>query len=173
MKRFNKVSLGMALLFASASTLAYDGTVNFNGEIIDNTCVVSLGSNGNSLVVPMGSVNKSSFTGKGSTASTTQFILTLTECPAVNARVKFDGPTYEGDQDVLALNAGAGVATGVGIRLYDQNMAVLPLFTASSPYELQEQVDNHLKFYASYIATAGSVTAGPANAVATFTMNYN
>ncbi|URQ61289.1 type 1 fimbrial protein [Pantoea alhagi] len=173
MKRLNKISLGMALLLASASTLAYDGTVNFNGEVIDNTCVVSLGDSGNSLIVPMGSVNKSSFTGKGSIASTTQFVLTLTDCPAVNARVKFDGPTYDGDQDVLALNAGAGVASGVGIQLYDQNMTKLPLFTASSPYELQEKVANNLKFYASYIATASSVSPGPANAVATFTMNYN
>ncbi|UQY44655.1 fimbrial protein [Erwinia sp. PK3-005] len=174
MKRLNKISLGMALLFASASTLAYDGTVNFNGEIIDNTCVVSLGDNGNSLIVPMGSVNKSSFTGKGSVASTTQFTLTLTDCPAVNARVKFDGPTYDGDQDVLALNAGgAGAAEGVGIQIYDQNMTKLPLFTASNPYELQEKVANNLKFYASYIATAATVSPGPANAVATFTMNYN
>ncbi|GLR11079.1 ferrous iron transporter B [Mixta theicola] len=173
MKRLNKISLGMALLFASASTLAYDGTVNFNGEIIDNTCVVSLGSGGNSLIVPMGSINKSSFTGKGSVASTTQFILSLSDCPAVNARVKFDGPTYDGNQEVLALNAGAGVAEGVGIQLYDQNMTKLPLFTASNPYELQASADNDLKFYASYIATASSVSPGPANAVATFTMNYN
>ena len=173
MKRFNKITLGMAVLFASASALAYDGTVNFNGEIIDNTCTVTLGSGGNSLIVPMGSVNKSSFTGKGSVASTTQFVLTMNECPAVNARVKFDGPTYEGDSQVLALNAGAGVATGVGIQLYDQNMTALPLFTPSNPYQLQENVDNELKFYASYIAMASTVTAGPANAVATFTMNYN
>ncbi|MEQ4531277.1 MAG: fimbrial protein [Mixta sp.] len=173
MKRFNKISLGMTVLFVSASTLAYDGTVNFNGEIIDNTCTVSMSNGSNSLVVPMGSVNKSSFTGKGSIASTTQFVLTLKDCPAINARVKFDGPTYEGDEAVLALNPGAGVATGVGIQLYDQNMTALPLFNPSSPYALEEGVDNDLKFYASYIAMASSVTAGPANAVATFTMNYN
>ncbi|AUX92162.1 fimbrial protein [Mixta gaviniae] len=173
MKRFNQAALAMALLFSSASALAYDGTVNFNGEIIDNTCIISLGNGSNSLVVPMGSVNKSSFTGTGSIASTTQFALVMTNCPAVNASVKFDGPTYEGDQNVLALNPGAGVATGVGIQLYDKDMAALPLFTASNPYQLKEGEDNIMRFYASYIAMAGSVTAGPANAVATFTVNYN
>ena len=90
MKGF-KLTLGMALLFSSAAAMAFDGTVNFNGEIIDNTCTVALGNGSNSPVVPMGSVNKSSFTGRGSIASTTQFVLTMTECPSVNARVKFDG----------------------------------------------------------------------------------
>ncbi|MFD1804377.1 fimbrial protein [Mixta tenebrionis] len=172
MKRFNKISLGMTLLFASASVLAYDGTVNFNGEIIDNTCRLSL-DGGPSLVVPMGSVNKSSFTGVGSTASTTEFVLTLSECPAGVARVKFDGAGYEGNNDVLALSPSANAATGVAIQLYDQNMDRLPLFRASSAYEMQADVDNPLRFYASYIAMNQNVTPGTANAVATFTMNYN
>lgn len=173
MNRLNKVSLGAALLVVSASTLAYDGTVNFNGEITDNTCVVSLGENANSMIVPMGSVNASSFTGRGSIASTTLFVLTLTDCPSINARVKFDGSTYEGDQEVLALSPGAGVAGNIGIQLYDQNMTKVPLYTASSVYELKENEVNKLKFYASYIAMANTVSPGPANAVANFTMNYN
>ncbi|QHM73744.1 fimbrial protein [Mixta intestinalis] len=172
MKRFNKISLGMTLLFASASVLAYDGTVNFNGEIIDNTCRLT-GANGPSLVVPMGSVNKSSFTGQGSTASTTEFVLTLTECPAGVARVKFDGAGYNGNNEVLAISSGANSATGVAIQLYDKTMEKLPLFRASSQYELLPDVDNELKFYASYIDMNGNVQAGTANAVATFTMNYN
>ena len=148
MKGF-KLTLGMALLFSSAAAMAFDGTVNFNGEIIDNTCTVALGNGSNSLVVPMGSVNKSSFTGRGSIASTTQFVLTMTECPSVNARVKFDGQAYDGDDTVL------------------------PLFTPSSVYALQEGEPNDLKFYASYIAMSNSVTAGAANSVANFTVTYN
>jgi len=172
MKGF-KLTLGIALLFSSAAAMAFDGTVNFNGEIIDNTCTVALGNGSNSLVVPMGSVNKSSFTGRGSIASTTQFVLTMTECPSVNARVKFDGQAYDGDDTVLQLMGGPGVATGVGIQLYDQNMEVLPLFTPSSVYALQEGEPNDLKFYASYIAMSNSVTAGAANSVANFTVTYN
>ncbi len=52
-------------------------------------------------------------------------------------------------------------------------MPVVPLFTASKTYPLKEGVENNLDFRARYIAKTDSVTAGLANANATFTINYN
>ena len=171
MKRLNKISLGMALLFASASTLAYDGTVNFNGEIVDNACAVS-GTTGNSMIVLMDAVNKSSFSsGRGVVAATTPFTLTLTNCPTTNARVRFEGTQADGYPDALAISGGA---KGVGIQLYNQDMSKLPLYTASNYYQLQEENEaNELNFYASYVATGAAIEPGPANASANFTISYN
>jgi major type 1 subunit fimbrin (pilin) len=164
----------LLMLAGSAAAQAYDGTVKFEGEIVGSACTVDIGAN-NTLTVNMGKVNKSAFTGAGSTASATKFTLKLKDCPSTvnGATVKFDGKAYEGDDSVLALTEESGVATGVGIQLADKSQNVLPLFTASTNYVLQSGVINNLDFYARYIAKADAVQAGLANAVATFTMNYN
>ncbi|MNR35188.1 fimbrial-like adhesin protein SfmF [compost metagenome] len=92
-----------------------------------------------------------------------------------SATVKFDGTSADGDNTALKLTQESGVATGVAIQLGDDTGAVLPLYTASKAYPLQAGagVANNLDFVARYIATAASVTAGPANSVASFTVNYN
>lgn len=160
----------------SNSTFAADGQVNFTGEIIDAACQVT-NSPANPLEVNLGKVAKSAFTGAGSTASATKFTLQLTDCPDTvsSAQVKFDGTPVTGDNGVLALTQGVGVAEGVGIQLADDSNTVLPLFTASKSYALQSGagVVNDLDFVARYIATAATVTAGPANSTANFTINYN
>ncbi|ELI7921275.1 fimbrial protein [Yersinia enterocolitica] len=169
--------IAVALLTSSAistSAFAADGQVNFTGEIIDSACEV-VNSPSNPLEVNMGRVNKTAFGGTGSTASATQFALQLRNCPATvsTASVKFDGTAVNGNRDVLALTSTSGVATGVGIQLYDVSDSALPLATPSMAYSLVSGMDNSLSFTARYIQTAALVTAGPANATASFTVNYN
>lgn len=166
------------VLCTSLSATASDGTVNFTGNIIDSACVVDLGSAGaTSMDVIMGNVNKSVFTGVGSTggSSATKFNLVLKDCPDTikTATVKFDGISYKNDNTVLALTAEDGVAEGVAIQLSDKS-GVLPLYTASATYDLESGKDkeNTLDFYARYIQTEDKVTAGTANSIATFTVNY-
>ena len=170
--------IAVAVLASSAfaiSAFAADGQVNFTGEIIDAACQV-VNSPSNPLDVVLGKVAKTAFTGTGSTAAATKFTLKLTNCPATvsTASVKFDGTSVNGDTTLLALTQESGVATGVGIQLSDASNTVLPLYTASMAYPLQSgSVTNNLDFVARYIATAATVTAGPANSMASFTVNYN
>ncbi|EKT60480.1 fimbrial subunit [Providencia rettgeri Dmel1] len=89
------------------------------------------------------------------------------------ASVKFDADSYIGDDEVIKLKEETGVATGVGIQITDDTNKVVPLFTASKAYPLKENVENNLDFRARYIAKTDSVTPGPANGTATFTINYN
>lgn len=161
-------------ILSASSAFAADGQVNFTGEIIDAACTV-VNSVSNPLEVNLGKVAKTAFTGSGSTAAATKFTLQLKDCPATvnTASVKFDGTSAAGDNSVLALTQESGVATGVGIQLSDASNAVLPLFTASAAYPLSSTQTNDLDFVARYIATAADVTAGPANSVASFTVNYN
>lgn len=170
--------IAVAVLASSAfgiSAFAADGQVNFTGEIIDTPCV-AVNTPSNPLEVILGKVGKTAFTGAGSTAAATKFTLQLKDCPATvnTASVKFDGTSVNGDSSVLALTQDAGVATGVGIQLSDASQNVLPLYTASTAYPLQTgSVVNNLDFVARYIATSATVTAGPANSMASFTINYN
>lgn len=67
-----------------------------------------------------------------------------------------------------------GAATGVAINLMTADKADLPLHGSNSYiYPLSSTADNTLNFYAQYISTAASVTAGPANSVANFSVVYN
>lgn len=101
----------------------------------------------------------------------------MTDCPDTvkSATVKFDGAADNGDSNVLQLTQETDVATGVGIQLSDISNNVLPLYTASTAYPLASGsgVKNNLDFTARYISTLADVTAGKANSVATFTLNYN
>jgi major type 1 subunit fimbrin (pilin) len=171
-KNLIAAAIAATTLMSAASALAADGTVNFTGEIIPNPCVVDIGTN-NTMTVDLGRVAISAFSGPGSKASATKFVLKLKDCPTdMVARFKFDGTPYDGDDSVLKLTQQTGVAKGVAIELADVG-AVLPLFTASTGYQLVAGVENELPFYARYIQKAATVEAGIANATSTFTVNYN
>ncbi|QJT82425.1 fimbrial protein [Kosakonia sp. MUSA4] len=169
-------------LSSISSVSAADGTINFTGEITDAGCNTSVnGSSATTGDVDMGKVVKTSFKGVGSTvdgsASSTGFTIEMDDCPSTVTSVtfKFDGQNENGDDTVLALTAGANSATGVGIQLYDKDRNVIQLAKASAPYTITNTgagSTNSLPFYAKYIQTQNTVTTGPANSVATFTVNY-
>jgi major type 1 subunit fimbrin (pilin) len=174
-------ALATTAVLSFSSAFAADGTVNFTGSVTDTACVVDLGTN-NTLSVPMGRISKTSFGAAGSLAGATKFTLKLKTCPAAtSATVKFDGIAAGGDDKILALTGGTGAATGLGIQISDKGGNVLPLATDSASYTLAQgdaldptkDVSNDLNFTARYISTAAAVTAGTANATATFSINYN
>lgn len=160
-------------IFAINNALAADGTIDFTGEITDQACELAAGSD--ALKVNLGKVSKTALPSAGSTAAATKFTIKLINCPATvtTASVKFDADSYLGDDTVIKLKEEAGVATGVGIQITDDVNAIVPLFTASKNYPLQQNVENNLDFRARYIAKSDTVTTGPANGTATFTINYN
>ena len=111
-------TLSAAAILMASNVMAYDGTVIFNGEILDSACTVDIGSS-NTLMVDLGRVSKTAFTSTGDEASTTKFTLRLKDCPAsvAAAKVKFDGAHDGNDSSLLAITQGSGAASGVAIRL--------------------------------------------------------
>ncbi len=172
-KSFIAMLIATTSIFVANNALAADGTIDFTGEIIDNACELAAGSD--ALKVNLGKVSKTALPSAGVTAAATKFTIKLINCPATvsTASVKFDAESYSGDDTVIALKQESGVATGVGIQITDDANTVVPLFTASKTYPLKEGVENNLDFRARYLAKTDSVTAGLANANATFTINYN
>lgn len=173
----NVIAVAFATLAAmsASSVFAAEGTVNFTGEIIDEACTVDIGSS-DSLSVSLGKVAKSSFSATGDDASTTKFTMTLKDCPAAvtAAQVKFDGTHDATDSSLLALTDETGVATGVAIALMTADKADLGLYAVNDySYTLAADTENKLDFYAAYRSTSDTVVAGKANAVATFSINYN
>ena len=167
----------LALLVAAAAISpvahAADGTVKFTGKILDSACTVDASTK--DQTVALGQIDKGAFSAAGDTAAATRFSIKLTACPATvtSAKVKFDGTADAGNNNVLALTSGTGVATGVGVQLANADGSVLPLYTDSTSTTLSTTGVNTLDFVARYIATAATVTPGEADATANFTVNYN
>ncbi len=163
---------GVATIGMMNMAQAADGTINFTGEIIDKTCTVAPDSK--SKAVNLGKVAVSALTGtKGSKAAPTPFTLKLTSCPAsvTAATLTFDGARDITNPELLQVPGGPGVADGVGIEIADKNGTRIPLYTASPDYTVNSG-DTTLDFVARYVSTKDTVTAGTANAVAQFTLNY-
>ncbi|WP_202300859.1 fimbrial protein [Dryocola clanedunensis] len=162
---------GVALMGMTNAARAADGTINFSGEILDQTCAISATSS--TMNVDLGKVSKSSLTGAAGTKSAPQpFEINLTSCPAAlaNATVKFDGTADATNSDLLKITSGTGVATGVGIEISDVN-GVVPLHSASMSYPLAAG-GTKLQFTARYVSTSAVVGNGTANGVSQFTLNY-
>jgi len=89
--------------------------------------------------------------------------------------VRFDGTPDVTNSSLLAIDSSiTGAATGVAINLMTADKADLPLHDNNGfSYVLNSATENVLDFYAQYISTASAVTAGPANAVANFSVVYN
>lgn len=162
-------ALSMSQVFASA------GTVNFTGEILDSACAVDVASQNQS--VSLGAHNKTEFVSQGDRTAAKDFNIVLKDCPVsvTSAKVRFDGMPDASNANLLAIDGSvAGAATGVAINLMTADMSDLPLHGENSySYALSSTQDNTLSFYAQYKSTAASVTAGPANSVANFSVIYN
>ncbi|MBS81748.1 fimbrial protein [Variovorax sp. Varisp41] len=157
----------------SQAAMASDGTINFQGEIIDATCSVAPSSQ--NKTVQLGKIVSRAFTGIGTISTPVDFSIDLLDCKTdtlKNAQVTFSG-TADGDNLAIA-NSGQTVAaaTGVSIQLKDSTGNPIKLGTPSPKYILGNGT-NSLQFKANYFATKDSVTVGPANGMAQFTVAYN
>ncbi|AKA23492.1 fimbrial protein [Pseudomonas chlororaphis] len=82
-------------------------------------------------------------------------------------------------QGILSLDpsapGGAAAASGIGLQVADSHGGALPLATlrpSGITPRATEGVSYSIPLKARYIQTAGRITAGPANASAVFTINY-
>ncbi|MGB7801546.1 fimbrial protein [Buttiauxella sp.] len=173
-KNLIAMAIAATAVLSAANAFAAAGQVNFTGEIIDAGCDV-VNTVANPLTVNLGKVAKSEFTTNNSLAAATEFKIQLTNCPVTvaTASIKFDGTALNGDNSVLKLTQDTGVASGVGVQISDA-AGVLPLFQNSAAYSLTSgSTMNNLPFVARYKAVSSTVTPGPANATANFSVIYN
>lgn len=167
------VALLAGSTFASFANAA-DGTINFVGTISDVACTITPDT-GNQQV-KLGTISSTAFAASGDTASPTKFSVILSSCPAslTSATVKFDGPTDSANSSLVALTDVTGVATGVGVGIYESDSStMIPVGSASASIPLSAGTDTKIDFVAKYVATGTTVEAGEANAVSDFTISYN
>ncbi|POP41351.1 fimbrial protein [Superficieibacter electus] len=152
---------------------AHDGRVYITGTITDNTCTLTPDSE--NITVNMGSVSNRQFYQAGAGAAYQPFSINLENCgsTASGVTVSFSGTEDPKNPDLLAIAAGAGNASGVGIALYNSDKSLIPAGENSRMQPLiGGQSSVHLTFYARYVADGNAVVAGEADASATFVLTY-
>ncbi|MGL4726515.1 MAG: fimbrial protein [Scandinavium sp.] len=160
-------------LSLSATAHAAGGTINVAGHILDNTCVVAVDSE--NITVKLGDVASKDLSEAGKTSLPQAFTINLEKCggSASNVSVSFEGTPDANNTDLLAIAAGAGNASGIGIALYDQSNSLIPINTVGESTKLiPDQATVALLFYANFMANGQPVIAGTATASATFTLHY-
>ena len=162
------------------SSLSGEGTT-----IVSSSCQVDAGSK--NIAVNFGTVSNASFSGVGSRMNARDFNITL-HCQGGNVaemdqgliKVRLDGTQDASNmQGVLAIDAGANSATGIGIQLNQTLGGVEQTVTLGEAIELGRTSANTTNVFtlpmrAYYIQTQpGVVGPGTGNGMATFTIEYH
>lgn len=181
-QRFIKSALVLALLstgtVASAATTVKGGTVHFTGQIVNAACAVSADST--NQTVNLGQYRTAKFDKVGAYSDPVPFNIKLEDCDttvSTTAQVQFYGGVTSADATLLSVSnisgGAAGSASGVGIEISDGKGKILTPGTTWSTAQNLFAGANTLPFSARYKSTSATVTAGEADADATFEMQYN
>lgn len=176
-----KTRLGFLLMLIAPLSLAGNkwnvtlpvGQMRFQGELIAEACTVEAGDR--QLVVRMGQVRSNLFKVAGDDARGVPFSLHFQDCnPNVSVRVGivFHGVADGKNPDVLSVGEGEGIASGVGIALFDEQGQFIPLNSEPQFWKPLAKGTRILQFVAKYRATGNSVVGGAANAQAWFSLTY-
>ncbi|WP_447880264.1 fimbrial protein [Serratia fonticola] len=161
-----------ALLYAGYAPA--QGQINVTGRILDNTCVVSVASQ--NQTVQMQEEGNKTFFRPGDTGTTNPFQVVLERCGAAakGVTLNFQGTGDTRDPRLLSTGTGPGRASGVGIGLYERDGTAIALNTDTRKYVLTGGAPRvALNYDARYVAVAVPVTPGRAAGAVTFTHTYD
>ncbi|CNL43608.1 fimbrial protein [Yersinia aldovae] len=174
MKKIQLLVLSASLFTFStlnSANAAPTGSVEFTGSIVDTLC--SIVGGGDTVNVALGMYPLDSLKTTGAQTTPKDVVLNLENCPASTATVTFSG-TASTNPNLLAITVDGGdEATNVAVALFEENgTTTVPLNQASLTKTLVDGT-NTWTFKAAYQALTAGVTAGSANATATFEIAYN
>lgn len=149
------------------------GHMRFQGIIIAESCRVEAGDR--QMTVNMGQISSNRFHSAGEDTNPVPFDIHLQECStAVSQRVgvAFHGVADDKNPDVLSVGEGPGIATGIGVALFDKTGSLIPLNAPPASWTQLHTGPTTLHFVAKYRSTGNQVSGGAANAQAWFSLTY-
>lgn len=169
-------ALGMAAV-SPVHAAANDGkgTVEFKGQLIDETCTLESDSVDISVTLPTLSVK--SLASTGAEAGSKKFNINVKDCDASRTKIAahFEAMGTSGVNSVtnnLKNSATTNAATNVEVRLYDADEKHLPMGTTGTLQNIDATTHKAtMTYYGGYYAT-GATTAGAVTAKAKFTLSY-
>lgn len=190
MNVIKKTLIASCLAMLAGNVMATDGTIEFTGEILLNTCQFA---NGDVVNVELGHYSVDQFKGVGDRSPAIPFDIPLTGCPTtewqhVNGstdnsfqvwlETRTNGTTGANNELVKVSGATTETtATGVGIRIdsvqhNNTQMALNKLNTPGITFTPEVDGTATVGLQAYYVATNALVTPGQANATVDVTIDY-
>ncbi|HGM5167644.1 TPA: fimbrial protein [Serratia marcescens] len=164
------LALGVSNLTSAWADL---GVINLymRATLIKPAC--SLSTDSMDKTVNLGIWSAKQFVETPSVLPLTRFTINLEDCgPTPGVKVSWSGTPHASNSGLFALTAGS-TATNVGVELLDWNRKrIAPGYTTPA-YGFDVNAPSvSIPFYARYVRAGGTVTAGTANSMATFTLDY-
>lgn len=158
---------------ASVANQFYLANVTLNGTntITSESCSVTT----NPVNVPLGDHDKSEFSGPGSATAWQTFNINLSciQGARINVRIDATADSDAGVPGVIKLDSDPVNASGVGVQLwYRYEDSPVQLGQERYYYTSPSGGNEYVQLQARYYQTTQSITAGKANATATFTLTY-
>ncbi|HID3483748.1 TPA: fimbrial protein [Klebsiella aerogenes] len=158
---------------ASVINQFYIANVTLNGTntITSESCSVTT----NPVNVPLGDHDKSEFNGPGTGTAWQTFNINLScvQGARINVRIDATADSDAGVPGVIKLDSDPVNASGVGVQLWYRYEDSPVQFGQERYYYTSPSGGNeYVQLQARYYQTTQSITAGKANATATFTLSY-
>ena len=174
----------LIILAASiAPVMAYaasGNTINFQGEVTDQTCQVTINGNAANPTVLLPAVSSTVLTSAGATAGTTSFTVGVSGCVAPTTTTQAIKTVFVGNQVTAAGNLGnTGTATNVALQLLDPATPTVPFnlgnaggYAASGLTLPVGTTSASHDFAVQYISEPGGATAGSVLGSVQYAVSY-
>jgi major type 1 subunit fimbrin (pilin) len=148
------------------------GQVTFNGQLLDDTCVINAGDEDKTVTLP--TLSSQSLAAAGQTAGSTMFNISVSQCPSTLSNVAAHFETTNMDPNTRnALNqATTTPASNVEVQLLDRD-GTNPILLGSTGTFVPIATDGtaSMSYGGQYYAT-GKSTSGNVTAVVRYTLAY-
>jgi len=187
-KHLALLPLAIGMLFGTAAQ-AQQQTITFEGRVINNTCVPSVGGGGPTGTVPLPLISSNLIPNPGNTSSLTPFSISLSGCDdsaTYTMKAYFWQPGAQGGRLVKNPGAGGGNGSGWVYELLNDagtdqvivgtNATVVPANNANDPGAAIVQGGGgaaQLNYNVRYYRVAGTLQVGTLNATATYVLYAN
>ncbi|MBP69684.1 MAG: hypothetical protein CME41_07060 [Haliea sp.] len=172
-------AMGAALVLVtgfSGVASANNGTIEFNGEIVANTCTVANADGAGTIQVTLPTLSSASFAAEGDRAGQTYVPIELSGCTPASGTVgvRFTGNAAQVDMDE-GLFKNTGTATNVAVGVYSQSddTQVKPGQEGGAFATIDTSTgDATVQLNSYYVSTDTTVGAGTVTATGGFELEY-
>jgi major type 1 subunit fimbrin (pilin) len=164
-----KLFVAVLLSAASASAFAYDTQVNFEGEVLDQTCQINGAASGGTINVTLDGIGLTTLAAAGDWAGNKKFTIAFTGCTGATTNVKWE-PMVNVDSETGALmNTTVGGSNAL-IRVLNADQT--PIDMTADAGRTITGAEGELDYYAQYYAKVAPVTAGVISTYGYITLTY-
>jgi len=165
---------GILSIQQTAHSAVLLGKINFelHGMVVAYSCGVV--DSETEKYIDLGKHATKSLSSAGTKSTLVPIPFDLTNCPPNGTvNITFTGNKDSINTELLAIDKNANSAKNIAIEISDKNKKRIPIGVKSENMSVDNNGNISTLFYANYIVTEGSSTAGLANANAQFTIQYD